>query len=242
MKEEFSRTALAFKEEGLEKLKNTHVAVFGLGGVGSYVVEALCRSGVGTITLIDSDEYSLSNINRQLYATKTTVGEKKTEVCRRRILEINENCKVETYDLFVLPENISKIDFTKFNYVIDAIDTVSGKLAIIEECNLRGVKVISAMGAGNKVDPTAFRVADIYKTKVCPLAKSMRKLLKERGIKSLKCVYSQEIPLSTENNPVEGGRVLPSSNSFTPSVMGLILAGEVIKDICGFYGNGIDKS
>lgn len=238
----FSRTAMLIGKDGIEKLKNSSVAVFGIGGVGGYTVEALARSGIGTFHLIDNDTISESNLNRQIIATTKTIGRLKVEVAKDRILEINPNANVFIYPTFFLPENADNFDFTKFDYVIDAIDTVTGKLEIIVRANKAGVPVISAMGAGNKMDPTAFVVTDIYKTSVCPLAKVMRRELKKRGIKKLKVVYSTETamkPIKSEEKPLEGTtssapnkkRATPGSISFVPGVAGLILAGEVIKDL-----------
>ena len=221
----FKRTEALIGTEDLEKLKNSHVAVFGVGGVGGYVAEALIRSGIGTLTLIDNDTVKESNINRQVIALHSTIGEMKTEVFRKRAIDINPDITVNTVDLFFLPENRKKINFTAFDYVVDAIDTVSGKITITEECNNAGVPLISSMGTGNKLDPSAFEISDIYKTSVCPLARVMRYELKKRGIKKLKVLYSKEQPVKTEN-----GR-MPSSISFVPSVAGLIIAGEVIKDL-----------
>ncbi len=232
MNEKFIRSIPFFKESGLDKLKNSHVAVFGLGGVGSYVVEALCRGGVGSLTLVDSDVYSLSNVNRQLYATTQTIGKKKVGVAKERAYQINPDIIVNTFDKFVLLNDNGDMDFSKFDYVVDAIDTISGKLEIIKQSKLNGVPVISAMGAGNKLDQTAFKVADIKDTKVCPLCKVMRKLLKENGIDSLKVVYSEEKPINIEESgELKGNRPAPASNSFVPPIVGLIIAGEVIKDI-----------
>ena len=234
----FIRSQAIFGESGQEKLNKSHVAVFGLGGVGSYVVEALVRAGVGEFTLVDNDVYSLSNINRQLYATTKTIGTLKTEIAKNRILEINPHVKVNVVNAFVLDSSDDGIDFSSFNYVVDAIDTVSGKLSIIKRSKDLGVPVISCMSAGNKLDATAFKVADLFKTKVCPLCKVMRKLVKERGIDSLKVVYSEEVPIkiteeSLASTELKGNRPAPSSVSFVPSVMGLIAGGEVIKDIVG---------
>ena len=232
MNSRFLRSAPFFGESGLEKLNGAHVAVFGIGGVGSYTVEALCRGGVGELTLIDNDEYSISNINRQLYATTSTVGVKKVEVAKTRALDINPEIKVNVYDKFILQDDIGGIDFSKFDYVIDAIDTISGKLEIIKQAKKHNVPVISAMGAGNKLDQTAFKVADIKDTKVCPLCKVMRKLLKDNGIDGLKVVYSEEKPIEIQSvGELKGNRPAPASNSFVPPIVGLILAGEVIKEI-----------
>lgn len=238
----FSRTAMLIGKDGIEKLKNSSVAVFGIGGVGGYTVEALARSGIGTFHLIDNDTVSESNLNRQIIATRKTIGRLKVEVAKERILEINPNAAVLTYPTFFLPENADDFDFSKYDYVVDAIDTVTGKLEIIVRANKAGIPVISAMGAGNKMDPTAFIVTDIYKTSVCPLAKVMRRELKKRGIKKLKVVYSTETamkPIEFEEKPLEDTassapnkkRATPGSMSFVPGVAGLILAGEVIKDL-----------
>ena len=222
-------------KEAVEKLQKARVAVFGIGGVGGYVVEALARSGVGALDLVDSDEVSLSNLNRQIIALHSTVGRLKVDVAKERVLDINPSCAVTTYPIFFLPETEAEFPFSEFDYVVDAIDTVSGKLEIIERCYKENVPVISAMGAGNKMDPTLFEVADIYKTSVCPLAKVIRQECRKRGIPHLKVVYSKEPPLPPHQDadPVaeEGAvkRAIPGSNAFVPSVMGLILAGEVIK-------------
>ncbi len=232
MNSRFLRSLPFFKEQGLENLMNSHVAVFGIGGVGSYVVEALCRGGVGEISLIDNDEYSITNINRQLYATTDTIGKKKVEVAKDRALSINPDIKVNVYDKFVLLGDVGEIDFSKFDYVVDAIDTISGKLEIIKRAKEYDIPVISAMGAGNKLDQTAFKVADIKNTKVCPLCKVMRKLLKDNGISGLKVVYSEEQPIEPEFiGELKGNRPAPASNSFVPPIVGLIIAGEVIKDL-----------
>lgn len=226
------RSALLLGEDKIEILKKAKVIVFGLGGVGSYVCEALARCAVGNITIVDNDTVDETNINRQLPATYNTVGKLKTDVVKERILSINPKCNVEALTLFYTPE--THIDFSKFDYVVDAIDTVKSKLDIAEKTYRLGVKEISCMGAGNKLDPTMFRVCDIYKTSVCPLAKVMRKELKARGVKKLKVVFSPEEPIKPkifiEN---KNKRQSPGSVSFVPSVAGLIAAGEVIKDIVG---------
>ncbi len=230
----YSRTELAFKKEGVNNLKSAHVAVFGLGGVGSFLVESLVRSGVGTISIFDGDTYSNSNLNRQLFATTLTVGKQKTAVAKERLLEINPSLKVYEYNLFIDKNTIKSIDFSAFDYVADAIDTILSKVEIIKKARQNGVKVISAMGAGNKLDPTAFKVVDVSKTKVCPLAKIMRKLLKDEGIDNVKVVYSEEEPISNfnSNEPIKKGeKSAIASVSFVPSVMGLIMSGEIIKDI-----------
>ena len=236
MEHPFSRTELLLGKENMQKLKNARVAVFGVGGVGGHVVEALVRSGVGSLDLIDNDTVAISNLNRQIIATQKTIGMPKTQAAKERILEINPDCVVSCHDMFYLPETSVMFDFTQYDYVVDAIDTVSGKISLVEQAQAANVPIISSMGAGNKMDPTAFQVADIYKTSVCPLAKVMRHELKKRGIKKLKVVYSQEVamtPLDT-NHPEEGAgrrRQTPGSNAFVPSVVGLIIAGEVIKDL-----------
>ncbi len=221
--------------EAVEKLSSSHVAVFGLGGVGGYVTEALIRSGVGKLTLVDSDVVAPSNINRQIIATLDTIGEKKTEVMKRRVLSINSGCIVNTYDIFYLPETKSLFDFKEFDYVVDAIDTVTGKLSLIEEAERCSVPIISSMGAGNKLDPTLFTVGDIYSTRVDPLSRVMRRECRKRGIKSLKVVYSTEEPRTPLFEEEEGStrRSTPASISFIPSVCGLIAASAVIKDLTG---------
>ncbi len=237
MTKKFDRTQRLLGIDAIEKLKSAHVAVFGIGGVGGHAVDALARSGIGTITIVDSDDIAESNINRQLIATTKTVGRKKVEVMKEHILEINPDAVVYIWDCFFLPETKEQFDFSAYDYVIDAVDTVTAKLALVMACQEANVPIISSMGAGNKLDPTAFEVADIYKTSVCPLAKVMRKELKVRGVERLKVVYSKEIPLE----PIEdeafisderrSRRATPGSIAFVPSVAGLILAGEVIKDI-----------
>ncbi len=224
MREELSRTAQLLGEENVHKLTRSAVLVFGVGGVGGYAVEALVRSGVGKIGLVDHDTVALSNINRQIIATTDTVGRKKVDVMKERISSISPTTEVETYDLFYLPETAEEIDFSSYDYVIDAVDTVKAKVSIVEKAKSLGIPVISAMGAGNKLDPTQFEVADISKTSVCPLARAVRRALKEKGIFHLKVVYSKEQPLQSEERA-------PASIAFVPSVAGLILAGEVIKDL-----------
>lgn len=228
---QFSRTALLLGDEGIEKLKNSRVAVFGVGGVGGYVVEALTRSGVGTLDLVDKDIVSLSNINRQIIALHSTVGQLKTEVAAARAKDINPNIVVHTHNVFYLPETAQDFDFYAYDYVVDAIDTVSGKIALVEQAKASNTPIISSMGAGNKLDATAFEVADITKTSVCPLARVMRRELKKRGIEHLKVVYSKEEPLSSSLTDIESGKAIPGSVAFVPSVVGLIIAGEVIKDL-----------
>ena len=227
----FERTALLIGEEKVEKLKKAHVAVFGIGGVGGYVVEALCRSGVGTLTLIDKDTVSESNINRQIIALSSTVGRLKTEVAAERAKQINPDICVHTKNVFYLPETEKEFDFSTFDYVVDAIDTVSGKLSIIQRSTEAKVPVISSMGTGNKLDPTAFKVADISKTSVCPLARVMRRELKKRGIERVKVIYSEEEPKDSKAVDEKSGKTIPASIAFVPSVAGLIIAGEVIKDL-----------
>lgn len=240
----FSRTSLLLGDEGMEKLKCAKVAVFGVGGVGGYVVEALARSGVGALELIDNDKVSVSNINRQIIATHSTVGRFKVDVAKERVLDINPAASVNTYKTFFLPETASDFNFYDYDYVVDAIDTVTGKIALVMEAQRAHTPVISSMGAGNKLDASAFCVADIYETSVCPLAKVMRRELKKRGVGNLKVVYSKEKPLMpkrdtsvindrNENDTGVIKRQIPGSVSFVPSVAGLILAGEVVKDIVG---------
>lgn len=227
----FSRTENLIGEAAVERLKNARVAVFGIGGVGGYVVEGLARAGVGAIDLIDNDKVALSNINRQIIALHSTVGEWKTEVAARRIKDVNPDIKVRTKNLFFLPETADEFDFDGVDYVVDAIDTVSGKIALIERAKSKNIPVISSMGTGNKLDPTAFEVADITKTSVCPLARVMRRELKKRGIEHVKVVYSKEEPKTVGKVDEKTGKAIPASISFVPSVAGLIIAGEVIKDI-----------
>ena len=228
---QFSRMAILIGEEGVERLKKSRVAVFGVGGVGGYVVEALARSGVGALDLIDKDLVSESNINRQIIALHSTIGQMKTEVAAARARDINPNIVVRTHNLFYLPETADEFDFSQYDYVVDAIDTVSGKIALIERAKAYNVPVISCMGAGNKLNAVAFEVADITKTSVCPLARVMRRELKKRGIEHVKVVYSKEEPLPSPLIDEESGKAVPGSIAFVPSVAGLILAGEVIKDL-----------
>lgn len=234
--EKFLRTEMLLGKEAIEKLKNARVAVFGIGGVGGYALEALVRAGVGEIDIIDSDSVSVSNINRQILATTLTVGEKKVDVAEKRAKEINPEVRINKYPVFYLPETAHQFDFKNYDYVIDAIDTVAGKMELIKRANECGVPIICSMGTGNKLDASAFEVADIYKTSVCPLAKVIRQNCKKLGIKHLKVVYSKEIPMpphETENKEQKGntGRTSPASCSFVPPVAGFILAGEVIKKI-----------
>ena len=228
----YQRSEMLFGKENIEKLKQSHVAVFGIGGVGSYVCEALARAGIGELDLIDKDTVSLSNINRQLVALHSTVGKNKAEVMKQRIADINPEIKVNAFDCFFLPENSLEFDFSKYDYVVDAVDNITAKLELVRCCNEAGTPIISSMGTGNKINPQLFEVADIKKTSVCPLAKVMRKKLKEMGIDSLKVVYSKETPIKRGEN----GRT-PASSSFTPPVAGMLLAGEVIKDLLGFYND-----
>ena len=225
MENQYTRSVAVLGEYAITKLKNCRVAVFGVGGVGSYTVEALARAGVGAIDLIDNDTFNVTNINRQLYATHKTIGQYKVDVARERILDINPECKVTAHKMFYLPENADGLDLSQYDYIVDAIDTVSSKLLIICQAKSLGVPVISSMGTGNKLNPAEFEITDVYKTSVCPLARVMRRELKARGVKSLKVLYSKEEPKS-----VSGGRT-PASISFTPSVAGLIITSEVIKDI-----------
>ena len=251
MLNQFSRTELLLGKEAMEKLQNSRVAVFGIGGVGGYTVEALARSGVGALDLIDDDKVCLTNLNRQIVATRKTVGQYKVDVAEQRIHEIDPNIKVTTYKIFFTPETQDQFDFTQYDYVVDAIDTVTGKIALVVKAKEAGVPIICAMGAGNKMDPTAFEVTDIYKTSVCPLARVMRYELKKRGVKKLKVVYSKEKPLvpiedtaincrehcicppGTARNCTQR-RAIPGSNAFVPSVVGLIIAGEVVKDLTNY--------
>lgn len=229
----FSRTKLVLGEDGLNRLKNANVAVVGIGGVGGHAAEALVRAGIGNITVVDGDVVQESNINRQIFALKTNVGASKVEAAKERLLLINPNLNINAIDLFYSKENAQFLDLSQFDYVVDAIDSVSSKVELIANCKSLNVPIISAMGAGNKLDPTRFEVSDIYKTSVCPLSKIMRKLLKERGIKELKVVYSKEEPAKLnfkDNNKTYENRTI-GSLSFVPSVMGLIIAGEVVKDI-----------
>ena len=256
MKEQFQRTEMLIGKEALEKLFQTRVAVFGVGGVGGYVVEALARAGIGALDLIDHDSVGESNLNRQILATYDTIGRRKVEVAKERVLSINPDCKVTAMPVFVLTadaekkasgesmnaendtpnfKSIDSFDFSCYDYVVDAIDTVTGKLAIIEKAKREGINIISCMGTGNKMDPSAFRVADIFQTTVCPLAKVMRKELRKRGIESLKVVYSTEEPAKpvkkAEQDPKVRTKDVPGSNSFTPAAAGLVIASEVVKDL-----------
>ena len=248
---QFSRTELLLGKEAMDKLAASRVAVFGVGGVGGYVCEALVRSGVGAFDLIDDDKVCLTNLNRQIIATRKTVGQYKTEVMRDRILEINPKADVRIHKCFFLPENADEFPFDEYDYIVDAVDTVTAKIELVMKANEMNIPIISIMGAGNKLEPSMFQVADIYKTKVCPLAKVMRRELKKRGIKKLKVVYSEEKPvrpledmaISCRTNCIcppgaqhkcTERRVIPGSTAFVPSVVGLIIAGEVVKDLCDY--------
>ena len=248
MLNQFSRTELLLGKENMNRLSEARVAVFGIGGVGGYTVEALVRSGIGAIDLIDDDKVCLTNLNRQIIATRKTVGKYKVDVMKERILDINPECRVEVHKCFYLPETKNQFDFSQYDYVVDAVDTVTAKIEIILRAKEAGVPVISCMGAGNKLDPTQFRVADIYKTTMCPLAKVMRRELKKRGVKKLKVVYSKEPPITPLDDmsiscrthcicppgtarKCTQRRQVPGSNAFAPAAVGLIVAGEVVKDL-----------
>ncbi|MGN0729699.1 tRNA threonylcarbamoyladenosine dehydratase [Treponema sp.] len=234
---QFSRSELIFGKDGIERLSRARVAVFGIGGVGGYTVEALARGGIGALDLIDSDTVNLTNLNRQIIATHKTIGMYKVDAAENRIHEINPGIKVKTYKVFYTQDTKALFDFSCYDYVVDAIDTVAGKIALAEQAQEAGTRIISCMGAGNKVDATMLEVADIYKTSVCPLARAVRKILKERGIKKLKVVYSKEIPVKTsptEETKGTSGNPVPGSTSFVPSAAGLIIAGEIIKELSGF--------
>lgn len=250
MLDQFSRTELLLGKEAMEKLASARVAIFGIGGVGGYVAEGLVRSGVGALDLIDDDKVCLTNLNRQIIATRKTVGKYKVDVMQERILEINPNAAVQTYKTFYTPETSGEFDFTQYDYIVDAIDTVTGKIEMIVRADLANTPIISSMGAGNKLNPAAFEVTDIYKTSVCPLARVMRRELKARGIRKLKVVYSKEpamTPIESEENSCSGHcvcppgtastctkrRQIPGSMAFVPSVAGLIIAGEIVKDLTG---------
>lgn len=250
MLNQFSRTELLYGKDAMEKLAQARVAVFGIGGVGGYTVEALVRSGIGAIDLIDDDKVCLTNINRQIYATRKTVGKYKVDVAAERIAEINPEAVVRTYKTFYMPETSSQFDFTQYDYIVDAIDTVKGKIELVMNAAKAGTPIISSMGAGNKIDPSAFEVSDIFKTSVCPLARVMRGELKKRGIKKLKVVYSKEKPIAPVDDMAISCRTncicppgtarkctqrrqVPGSTAFVPSVVGLIIAGEIINDLTG---------
>lgn len=251
---QFSRTELLLGKEAMDKLSASRVAVFGIGGVGGYVCEALVRSGVGSFDLIDDDKVCLTNLNRQIIATRKTIGKYKTEVMKERILEINPDADVRIHSCFFLPENADTFPFGEYDYIVDAVDTVTAKIALVMKAQAIDVPIISSMGAGNKLDGSQFRVADIYQTKMCPLAKVMRRELKKRGVQKLKVVYSEEKPtrpfedmsISSRTNLIcppgaehkcTGRRDIPGSVAFVPSVAGLIIAGEVVKDLCGIEKN-----
>ena len=253
MLNQFSRTQLLLGQDGMDRLANARVAVFGVGGVGGFTVEALARSGVGTIDLIDDDKVCLTNINRQIIALRSSVGKYKVDVAAERLRDINQNIQVNTYKTFYMPDTAHQFDFSQYDYVVDAIDTITGKLELVMQAHKAGTPIICSMGAGNKLDPTAFRVADIYKTSVDPLARVMRHELRKRGIKKLKVVYSEEPPMRPVDDMASSCRTncicppgaarkcterrdIPGSNAFVPSVVGLIIAGEVIKDLSGVGG------
>lgn len=245
IKDMYTRTQLVVGKKGIDKLKNSTVAIFGIGGVGSFSTEALCRAGIGTLILIDSDVVDITNLNRQILATRETVDKPKVEVMKERILSINPNCNVIIHKTFVTPENVNEIINKDIDYVVDAIDTITAKLALIETCYKNQIPIMSSMGTGNKIDPTQFKVSDIYKTKVCPLAKVMRYELKKRGVKKLKVVYSEELPTEPKLDEfAENGeskeevlkkftskRQVPASISFVPPVAGMIIASQVVKDL-----------
>lgn len=255
MPNSFSRTELLFGEEAMRRLAAARVAVFGIGGVGGYTAEALARSGIGALDLIDDDKVCLTNINRQIFATRRTVGRYKVDAAAERLHEINPDCTVRLHRTFYTPDTAEQFDFAVYDYIVDAIDTVSGKLALVMNAKAAGTPIISAMGAGNKLDPTAFTVADIYDTAVCPLAKVMRSELRKRHVDSLKVVYSRELPVKPVQDAAAGCRAhcicppgtarkctqrrqIPGSNAFVPPVVGLIIAGEVVKDLTGVRGLG----
>lgn len=239
MENQFSRTELLIGQENVKRLQQARVAVFGIGGVGGYAVEALARSGVGTLDLIDNDKVSLSNLNRQIYALHSTIGKYKVDVAKERILDINPQAEVNVYRVFYLPETAYQFDFANYDYVVDAIDTVTGKIMLVQQAVQAGTPVISSMGAGNKMNPAAFQLAELFETSVCPLAKVMRRELKKRGITSLKVVYSKENPLvpqagnGGQTAETERRRQTPGSNAFVPAAAGLIAAGEVVRDLAG---------
>ena len=238
MREQFLRTEMLLGTQALERLQNARVAVFGLGGVGGYTVEALARSGVGRLDLVDSDTISASNLNRQILATHSTVGMRKVDAARQRVLDINPECQVVTHPVFYTPDTADSFDFTQYDYIVDAIDTVTGKLALVERAKAAGTPIICCMGTGNKLDASAFRVADISKTTMCPLARVMRRELAKRGIRHLKVVYSREEALTPTGWEAEaaalGKRQIPGSVAFVPGAAGLLLAGEVVRDLTGF--------
>ena len=236
----FSRTQLLLGKAAMDKLAKAHVAVFGIGGVGGYVVEVLARSGIGALTLIDKDVVDVTNLNRQIIALHSTVGQPKVEVARQRVLDINPDCRVTTFEMFYLPENADSFDFSQYDYVVDCVDTVTAKLDLIRRCHEQQVPLLSCMGAANKMDATAFRVADIYQTNMDPLAKIIRKKLRKLGIPQQKVVYSEEEPMtpaevSTETKPT--GRPVPASNAFVPAAAGLVAGGEVVKDLINGFSS-----
>ena len=249
MLNQFSRTQLLLGPEAMQRLSGCRVAVFGIGGVGGYAVEALVRSGVGALDLIDDDRFCMTNLNRQLHSTRNTIGKYKVDVAEERVREINPDCRVVTHKTFFMPETQEEFDFSQYDYVVDAIDTLKGKLTLVEQARAAHTPIICSMGAGNKLDPTAFRVADIYQTSICPLARVMRSECRKRGIKHLKVVYSTEQPIRPLEDPSiscreecicppetrkdAARRAIPGSTAFVPSVVGLIMAGEVVKDLCG---------
>lgn len=250
MVDQFSRTELIYGSEAMERLKNSRIAIFGIGGVGGYTAEALARSGIGALDLIDDDKVSITNINRQIIATLKTVGQYKVDAAKNRISEINPNCDVKTYKTFFMPDTSNLFEFSKYDYIVDAIDTVTAKLHLVIKAKESNTPIICSMGAGNKINPSAFEVTDIYKTSVCPLARVMRSELKKRGVKNLKVVYSKEQPRTTienieqeckdELNTIDTGsrtgsakKRIPGSTAFVPSVVGLIIAGEIINDLTG---------
>ena len=235
MSEMFSRTEMLLGKDALKRIKNSRIAIFGLGGVGGHAVEALVRSGVGEIDIVDSDKVVESNLNRQIIATTKTIGQYKVDAAERRLLEINPEVIIHKHQTFFSPETSEEFEFKKFNYVIDAIDTVTGKIELVMKCKEYNIPIICSMGAGNKMNPTQFQVADIYQTSVCPLAKVMRQELRKRNIKKLKVVYSQETPvIHKSSSPEENSKRIPASNAFVPSVVGLIIASEVVKDLIDY--------
>lgn len=231
MDEICSRTLMLIGDDALDKLKSAHVIVFGAGGVGGFVIEALARSFVGAITVVDNDTVAKSNINRQILATCDTVGRLKTDVAKERILSINNNCRVTTYDTFFLPENSSQFDFSQYDYIVDAVDTVSAKLELAKIAQENNIPIISSMGTGNKLHPELLEITDIYKTSVCPLARAMRSLCKRGGIKKLKVVYSKEQPIKPCTATMDNGKVVPASSAFVPAAAGIIIASAVVNDI-----------
>ena len=248
MPDQFSRTQLLLGKEAMKLLSDKHIAIFGIGGVGGYVCEALIRSGIKNFDLIDNDKVCLTNINRQIVATHKTIGKYKVDVMKERMLDINPDSQINIHKCFFLPENADDFDFGGYDYVVDAIDTVTAKIELVMRCNRYSVPIISAMGAGNKLDAGRFKISDIYKTSVCPLAKVMRHELKKRGIKKLKVVYSDETPIKPTEEAAEtqnehtGRRAIPGSTAFVPSVAGLLIAGEIIKDLTHNGGNARENN